>query len=466
VTCPLCLDSTEAGKAKMLIHFARHMEDIALAALPREVESDEESEGGTDLASENVSEVLLSDDNLTRSETEEIKKFFGESDVMQELQLSNTTQDDITSISATTSLSKFVQAQQDFWSRDLPGSEEQRHDLWMKVAPAVPINALSTTVAEMNPTDLAISRCKVFRLMGNDWVDLGTGVLRIAPEDQTHWALVVWSENTASRKLVSTPLNMEVIFQKQQSTLIVWTAQDGTHMALSFQEPAMCTLAWRILLQLRENLERYYKQFKAVAKESMVPDSYWSMSELRSFREYVGRYGTDWTTIADNMPTKTSTMIKNQYLNNLEQGDIELVKLAQEAEARKALPRDLVASDVSLQTLAQPISEIEHPRDQVTEWLEVYEETEIVEPEAGSVSKEAREDDRIANSPREGRLSRASKHLRAWLEANQDHPYPDADTKRILAEECDVTVRQCSVALSYLRARMAQPNDPTHDGGS
>jgi hypothetical protein len=58
----------------MLIHFARHMEDIALAALPREVESDEESEGGTDLASENVSEVLLSDDNLTRSETNNISQ--------------------------------------------------------------------------------------------------------------------------------------------------------------------------------------------------------------------------------------------------------------------------------------------------------------------------------------------------------------------------------------------------------
>lgn len=48
VQCPLCLEATEAGKSKILIHFARHMEDIALAALPREVESDAESNAGSD----------------------------------------------------------------------------------------------------------------------------------------------------------------------------------------------------------------------------------------------------------------------------------------------------------------------------------------------------------------------------------------------------------------------------------
>ncbi len=44
VECPLCFQSTESGKSSILIHFARHMEDIALAALPCEVESDAESE--------------------------------------------------------------------------------------------------------------------------------------------------------------------------------------------------------------------------------------------------------------------------------------------------------------------------------------------------------------------------------------------------------------------------------------
>lgn len=49
LNCPLCLESTEPGKSKMLIHFARHMEDIALAALPREVddETEQESDGSS-----------------------------------------------------------------------------------------------------------------------------------------------------------------------------------------------------------------------------------------------------------------------------------------------------------------------------------------------------------------------------------------------------------------------------------
>jgi hypothetical protein len=44
VTCPLCLDPTDEGKSKILIHFARHLEDIALAALPREVESEDDAD--------------------------------------------------------------------------------------------------------------------------------------------------------------------------------------------------------------------------------------------------------------------------------------------------------------------------------------------------------------------------------------------------------------------------------------
>jgi hypothetical protein len=44
IQCPLCLEHTENGKGPILTHFARHMEDIALAALPRGVDSDVESD--------------------------------------------------------------------------------------------------------------------------------------------------------------------------------------------------------------------------------------------------------------------------------------------------------------------------------------------------------------------------------------------------------------------------------------
>ena len=38
-------------------------------------------------------------------------------------------------------------------------------------------------------------------------------------------------------------------YQKQQDTLIVWTEQNGTDMALSFQEPEGCASIWYVTAQ-------------------------------------------------------------------------------------------------------------------------------------------------------------------------------------------------------------------------
>jgi hypothetical protein len=57
VQCPLCLESTGSGKSTILIHFARHMEDIAIASLPRDVESDVESGSGSSLDSLSAAEA-------------------------------------------------------------------------------------------------------------------------------------------------------------------------------------------------------------------------------------------------------------------------------------------------------------------------------------------------------------------------------------------------------------------------
>ncbi|CAO2651030.1 Nn.00g093270.m01.CDS01 [Neocucurbitaria sp. VM-36] len=54
IECPLCLEVTETGKSAILIHFARHMEDIALAALPRDVESDAESDADSEISSDHT----------------------------------------------------------------------------------------------------------------------------------------------------------------------------------------------------------------------------------------------------------------------------------------------------------------------------------------------------------------------------------------------------------------------------
>lgn len=51
------MEWTEAGKSKILVHFARHMEEISLAALPRDVESEHGSDEDIDTASRTSSEL-------------------------------------------------------------------------------------------------------------------------------------------------------------------------------------------------------------------------------------------------------------------------------------------------------------------------------------------------------------------------------------------------------------------------
>lgn len=59
--------------------------------------------------------------------------------------------------------------------------------------------------------------------------------------------------------------------------------------------------------------------------------------------------------------------------------------------------------------------------------------------------------------------SDAVQHLRAWLKANQDDPYPNPDTKRILAQECGITEKQVTTWFTNTRARkLALPNDRSH----
>jgi hypothetical protein len=66
IQCPLCLEHTENGKGAVLTHFARHMEDIALAALPRGVDSDVESDSETSSLSDSIRGLETTVDGNTR----------------------------------------------------------------------------------------------------------------------------------------------------------------------------------------------------------------------------------------------------------------------------------------------------------------------------------------------------------------------------------------------------------------
>ena len=54
--CPLCLENAGDGLGAVSVHIARHLEDIALAAIPRNVDSDNgsDSEGDTSTSAESI----------------------------------------------------------------------------------------------------------------------------------------------------------------------------------------------------------------------------------------------------------------------------------------------------------------------------------------------------------------------------------------------------------------------------
>ena len=56
--------------------------------------------------------------------------------------------------------------------------------------------------------------------------------------------IVVLSEDDQSRQLLETRISKDDGYQKCADTLIVWTEQNGTDMALSFQEPEGCASIW------------------------------------------------------------------------------------------------------------------------------------------------------------------------------------------------------------------------------
>lgn len=47
----------------------------------------------------------------------------------------------------------------------------------------------------------------------------------------------------------------------------------------------------------------------------------------------------------------------------------------------------------------------------------------------------------------------ALNRLQAWLDANQDNPYPSSETKRLLAQECGITEKQVTTWFTNARAR-------------
>ncbi|KAJ5688939.1 hypothetical protein N7462_003331 [Penicillium macrosclerotiorum] len=117
---------------------------------------------------------------------------------------------------------------------------------------------------DLQPPD-GRKRVKVYELRDNDWFDRGTGFCtgQILGEEPR---IYVESEDQPNRVLLETKISKDDGYQKQQgfcptlsrppgvSTLIVWTEQNGTDMALSFQEAEGCAVIWDFVNTVQQHL--------------------------------------------------------------------------------------------------------------------------------------------------------------------------------------------------------------------
>ncbi|KAF1829273.1 DUF625-domain-containing protein [Decorospora gaudefroyi] len=109
-------------------------------------------------------------------------------------------------------------------------------------------------------------RVKVYELKNNDWFDRGTGFCKGVVTNPEEARIIVLSEEDQTRQLLETRISKDDGYQKQQDTLIVWTEQNGTDMALSFQEPEGCASIWDFVNDVQSRLQ-------ALAQDDIDPIS-------------------------------------------------------------------------------------------------------------------------------------------------------------------------------------------------
>ncbi|KAJ5619198.1 hypothetical protein N7510_003182 [Penicillium lagena] len=127
---------------------------------------------------------------------------------------------------------------------------------------------------DLQPPD-GRKRVKVYELRDNDWFDRGTGFCTGQTMGEEP-RIFVESEDQPNRVLLETKITKDDGYQKQQGlcpppadswsnkwllmthhateTLIVWTEQNGTDMALSFQEAEGCAVIWDFVNTVQQHL--------------------------------------------------------------------------------------------------------------------------------------------------------------------------------------------------------------------
>ncbi|KAG0246886.1 Platinum sensitivity protein [Mortierella sp. GBA43] len=98
-------------------------------------------------------------------------------------------------------------------------------------------------------------RVKVYKLNNNQWIDQGTGHCSCEfNQDKSEGTLIVHSEEETNTILLKSRIRVgEDLYQRQQSTLIVWSEANGEDLALSFQEAEGCGEIWDNISEVQQH---------------------------------------------------------------------------------------------------------------------------------------------------------------------------------------------------------------------
>lgn len=77
------------------------------------------------------------------------------------------------------------------------------------------------------------------------------------------------------------------------------------------------------------------REAKTTEPSGRTVSSYWSADELQGFENMVPHFGTDFKSFSRYIGTKTPTMIKNHYLRMVERGNLDIEQAAKDADEKK-----------------------------------------------------------------------------------------------------------------------------------
>ncbi|KAF1972828.1 DUF625-domain-containing protein [Bimuria novae-zelandiae CBS 107.79] len=190
-------------------------------------------------------------------------------------------------------------------------------------------------MALVQPPSNDRKRVKVYELKNNDWFDRGTGFCRgVFVNDEAK--ILVASEDDPSRQLLETKISKDDGYQKQQDTLIVWTEQNGTDMALSFQEPEGCGSIWDFVNDMQSRLQERAAQDDGLSDDigDNVSPIMLPQPELHNLHEIENHMRA-----ANSTPAGREALAKFVLSNNYVPKLIPLVEMAEDLESAPDLHR-------------------------------------------------------------------------------------------------------------------------------